>query len=430
MVVIRRVKITNYKSLRDVEVHLSPLTVFIGPNAAGKSNLFDALGLFSRMATAKNLKSAFDQHRGAPLEAFFYGEQGIEGLMAHKTTQFTIEMDVELSPQVIRDVERRIQQMREGLSRLSRQVVREAYLRYILTIEMMTDSGHLRVLNEQLMALNRDGSMRQSRNPLIERADGRLHLRMEGQAHPTYHDVGLDHTLVSTDLYAPHYPHITAFKEELARWRFYYLEPRAMRTDTPIKEVNTLEPSGADLAAFYNTLRAKAPAQYHAIERALDTLLPTVQRLEVDPDRQGMLQLRIVEAGVPYSIRVISEGTLRVLALLAIVNPLAATTVIGYEEPENGVHPRRLRLIADLLKNAAGSGEAQILVNTHSPVLPSYFEDEALVVCRKEAHGSTFVPFTLCKWPGDLFREREIAEALEERPFAFTERMIRGDFDG
>ena len=45
---IRRVKIQGYKSLKDIEVELQPLTVIIGPNAAGKSNLFDALGLLSR----------------------------------------------------------------------------------------------------------------------------------------------------------------------------------------------------------------------------------------------------------------------------------------------------------------------------------------------------------------------------------------------
>jgi len=424
---IRRVKVTNYKSLEKIEIRLNPLTVFIGPNAAGKSNLFDVLGLLSRMATAKSLKSAFDRHRGAPLEAFFYGERGIEGLMAQETVQFTIEIDVELSPRVVNDVERQIQQMREGLSSPPRQRVRETYLRYILTIDMRPDSGHLRVFNEQLMALNRDGSVRGNRRLFIEKMGGRLRLRMEGQAHPTYHDIGLDHTLVSTDLYAPHYPHITAFKEELTRWHFYYLEPQAMRADTPIKEVNTLEPSGADLAAFYNTLRAKSPSQYQAVVRALDTLLPTVQQLAVAPDRQGMLQLRIVEDGVPYSVRVISEGTLRILALLAIVNPLAATTVIGYEEPENGVHPRRLKLIADLLRNAAESGETQVLVNTHSPILPSYFEDKSLVVCRKEGRSSTFVPFSSL---GEMFREHEVADALDDQPLAFTERMIRGDFDG
>ena len=424
---IRRVKVTNYKSLLDIEICLSPLTVVIGPNAAGKSNLFDALGLLSGMATGKSLKSAFDRHRGAPLEAFFYGERGIEGLMTQETVQFTIEMDVELSPGVVSDVERQIQQMREGLSRSLRQKVRETYLRYVLTIDMRPDSGHLRVLNEQLIALNQDGSVRRSRRPFIERVDERLHLRMEGQARPVHLDIGLDHTLVSSDLYAPHYPHITAFKEELTRWHFYYLEPRAMRADAPIKEVNTLKPSGADLSAFYNTLRAKTPSQYQAIVRALGTLLPTVQQLEIEPDRQGMLQLRIVEEGVPYSVRVVSEGTLRILALLAIVNPMVATTVIGYEEPENGVHPRRLKLVADLLRNAAESRETQVLINTHSPILPCYFEDESLVVCHKERRGTTFVPFSSL---GEMFREREITQAVDEQPLAFTERMVRGDFDG
>jgi len=431
---IRRIRIRNYKSLHDVEIELKPLTVFLGPNAAGKSNLFDAMGLFSRMATEKSLQAAFAAHRGAPLEAFYYGDRGLEGLIAAKKVQFTMEMDVELSPSVVDDVTRRVRQMREGLAREPRQTVIERYLRYTLTIEMMTDSGHLRVQNEQLTALNRDGTVRRSRTPFIQRADGRLHLRMEGQAHPTYHDVGLDHTLVSTDLYAPHYPHITALKEELSRWRFYYLEPRAMRADTPIKEVNALESSGADLAAFYNTLRAKQLRQFGAVERALRSLLPSVQSLNVAPDRQGMLQLQLVEAQIPFSIRVISEGTLRMLALLAIVNPLADTTVIGYEEPENGVHPRRLKLIADLLKNATedGAGGRQVLVNTHSPILPSYFDDDNIVVCRRKGGKTTLEPFRAI---GPVFREGAISQALEDQegerpPLELAERLIRGDLDG
>ena len=51
---IRRVFIKGYKSLRDVDLILSPLTVIIGPNASGKSNLLDALGLLSRIVTGSN----------------------------------------------------------------------------------------------------------------------------------------------------------------------------------------------------------------------------------------------------------------------------------------------------------------------------------------------------------------------------------------
>ena len=57
---LKRVHIKGYKSLLDVEAHIEPLTVLFGPNAAGKSNVLDALQLFSRLGTSKTLKDAFD----------------------------------------------------------------------------------------------------------------------------------------------------------------------------------------------------------------------------------------------------------------------------------------------------------------------------------------------------------------------------------
>ena len=75
---IKRLKISGYKSLKDVEIRLTPLSVILGPNAAGKSNLLDALNLISQMAVKRNLKEAFEQHRGLPLESFYYGKDGYE----------------------------------------------------------------------------------------------------------------------------------------------------------------------------------------------------------------------------------------------------------------------------------------------------------------------------------------------------------------
>ncbi len=428
---IRRVSIAGYKSLRDVEIALRPLTVFVGPNAVGKSNLFDALNLLAKMVTSRNLKTAFEHHRGAPLEAFSYDESGIEGLIKQEKAQFTIEVDVELSPGVINEVNHLIQQLREGISESPKQIVRETFLRYSLTVEMMTEFGHLRVLDEKLQALNQDGSPRKTRNAFVERVDEKLHLRMEGQSHPTYHDLGLDHTLVSNDLYPPHYPHITAFKEELSRWRFYYLEPRAMRSDTPVKEVDVLEASGADLSAFYNTLRVKWSKQYQSLVRTLKAIIPQIEYINVGPSKQGFLELEVVEAGIPYSSRVISEGTLRIMALLAIVTPSMETTLIGYEEPENGVHPRRIKLIADLLKNTVEHGNhgRQVLINTHSPLLPEYFEAASLIKCRKDQNGTVFESFP----KGPIFKKTEIDGALRSENDdvlepTFTEQIVRGDF--
>lgn len=108
------------------------------------------------------------------------------------------------------------------------------------------------------------------------------------------------------------------------------------------------------------------------------------------------------------------------LGLLAALSPTSGSTTVGYEEPENGVHPRRLKLIAELIKNAS-TGDAQILVNTHSPVLPAYFEDSQLLICKRENGNTAFVTFACVE--GELFRNRDIEINLEER-------ILRGDYGG
>ena len=416
---IRRVKIEGYKSLRQVELKLEPLTVIFGPNAAGKSNLFDALGLLSRMATSKTLRDAFDprMHRGTPLEAFTYGPEGLEGLLARESARFTIEADVELSAAVVTSVENRIRQLREGLperrGKQHRRHVVENYLRYRVTVEIMPASGVLRVVDEYLVALTSDGTENKRRAPFIERVGQRLRLRMEKQARPSEHELGLDYTLVSSQLYPPHYPHITAFREELSRWRFYYLEPDQMRAEAPIQEVAVMDRHGADLAPFYYTLKQQAPRKFQGLQKALTLLLPAVSGLDVRPTPSGLLELEIQVNGARYSSRLISEGTLRVLGLLAITRPLAPISVVGYEEPENGVHPRRLKLIADLLIQAAHDTGIQFLVNTHSPILPDYLKGHAaLVACYQTPEGTQFEPVS------PLFTEE------------ISQRILQGDFGG
>lgn len=416
---IRQVKIEGYKSLRDVELRLDQLTVIFGPNAAGKSNLFDALALLSRMVTAKTLRDAFDprEHRGNPLEAFSYGRGGLKGLLERKSAQFMIEVDVELSSDVVYAVETRIHQLREGIpdqdAKKPRKRVTERHLRYRITVEMVPQTGILRVQDEQLLALNADGSVNRNRTPFISREGQRLRLRMEGQARPTEHLLGLDYTLISSQLYPPHYPHISAFREELSRWYFYYLEPDRMRGETGIQEVSVMDRRGANLAAFYHSLKQQAEPKFRGLQKALTLLVPAVSGLDVRPTSSGLLELEIEENGTRYSSRLASEGTLRVLGLLAITRPLGRVSVVGYEEPENGVHPRRLKLIADLLIQATLDSDTQFLVNTHSPLLPDYLKTSAaLVACRQGAEGSSF------EGVGPLFAEE------------LSQRILQGDFGG
>lgn len=192
-----------------------------------------------------------------------------------------------------------------------------------------------------------------------------------------------------------------------------------MREGNAIADVTTIGPRGEGMAAFYYTLSLRNPPQFNAIKLAAMQILPRLKDLEIERTDKAELFLRVCENDAFYSNRLISEGTLRVLGLLAALSPATESTTIGYEEPENGVHPRRLRHIAELFKNAA-SDDRQILINTHSPVLPTYFSDQELLVCRRVESGTEFAPFSSI---GDLFRRNEIENHLEEE-------ILRGDFGG
>ena len=244
--------------------------MIFGPNAAGKSNLFDALHLLSRLATKKNLKEAFATHRGVPLEAVHYDSGGLSSLQEQEYHLISLSADVELGDLVVNEVESRIRELRRGIdsSTQEKKTLTHRYLRYDIDLEVASRSGQVRVKNERLAALRKNGTEK-SRTPFIEKVNDKINLRMEGQAHPTYHDVGLDYSIVSTPLYAPHYPHITSLREELSRCHFYYFEPRElMRQGNAVADVTNIGPRGEDLAAFYFTLSERNKPQFEAVKLA------------------------------------------------------------------------------------------------------------------------------------------------------------------
>ncbi len=442
---ITRVFIKGYKSLRDIDISLKPLTVIVGPNASGKSNLLDALGLLSRIVTSPTINAAFDEHRGLPLEAFSLPPGGLEELLQREALQFTLGVDVELSPDVIELTEKLIYDTEGGLHERSSynppRRVWESSLRYEITIEFHTPTGQLSVSSERLLAIRNDGSAIESRrNPFLEfdREHRLLVLQAEGQDNPGYYDVGLDRALISTYMYPPLHPHITAFREELRRWRFYYFDPGVMRQDSALRAVDSLGPDGQDLSGFYLTMKVRDPNQFENISKALPIVIPNAECIETDVTDQGLVKLLYKDSGNTYSSRVISDGTLRVLGLLAIMSRFNKASTIGFEEPENGVHPRRLGIIARLLDNATlGDSHTQVLVTTHSPRLPELLNPApdrtgrdsrvALIGASKYNNETEFTD--LYKSP--IFARVEAENALEEEGYTtFGEALIRGDFGG
>ncbi len=436
---LKRIKIQGYKSLVDIEVNFEHLAVLVGPNASGKSNFLDALHLLSRIATNRTLKEAFDSpYRGHALESFTFGKEGIKSLLEQETVSFSIEVDVQLSPTVVENVNRQIQVMRrtplgegESVLRRSPPTVRSENLRYRIEIEMFPKLGTLRVTDEYLAALNATGELNQKRKPFLEQIDERLHLRMEGQARPAYYERGLNYSILSMAHYPPHHPHLVAMQEELANWFTFYFEPRErMRLSNPVKEVHHIGLMGEDLAAFLNTLRGHDARQFESVEKSLRAMIPSVTGIEVGVNRFGEVELDLCEGEKRVSARVLSEGTLRILGLLALVGGKEPPALIGFEEPENGVHPRRIQRIAQFLETRMRLEDIQFIVTTHSSLLPDLVPPESLYVCRKVDGNTEIEPFNMMH-VGPLWKKSEIEVALDdEDALSPSERILRGDFDG
>ena len=435
---LKRIHIRGYKSLEDVEVSLSQLVVLFGPNAAGKSNFLDALQLLSKLGTSRTLKEAFDPpYRGKPLESFTIGDGGIKGLLEQESLRFSIEADLSLSDTVVNAVNRQIREMRQSSGENGFKdgdkvpaPVRERDLRYRIEVEMLPQSGVLRVTDEYLAALTAKGEPTGKRKPFIEGQGEKIHLRLEGQAHPTYYDRYLDHSILSMPHYPPHCPHLVAARRELENWLFFYFEPRErMRAANPVKEVRHLGLMGEELAAFLNTMKSLDANRFKAVEKALHTLMPNFEGIEVDVSDLGEVELRLKEGGVAMPARVLSEGTLRLLGLLALTGAEDAPALVGFEEPENGVHPRRIRLIAELLKTQEVLGQTQHIVTTHSPILPDLLADDRLYAVRR-LNRKTHIDRFATSW-GPLGQGRDIDRVFydDQEELPVSARMIRGDFD-
>jgi len=406
--------VSGFKSLTKVEVEIPQLAVLFGPNAAGKSNLLDAVLALSRIGTSRTLSEALSEPiRGYPIEAFSFPAGGLSALLSQDRAGFRLDAALEI-----------------GKDRYA----------YCVEVGIQPGTGVLGVQDEYLAALNSKWEAKGSAS--IEKVDQQIRIRRKSKpAKPRQEDVGLNYTTLSDlRLGGVEYRAIERCRKELLGWRVYYLDPRtAMRLPRTPKDVQDIGVCGEDIAPFLFRLRGEKPKIFDAVRRVLRTLIPSVEDFTVDLDkRRGTLDIVIKQDGTEYSSRIVSEGTLRVLALCALaVNPWSGS-LLAFEEPENGVHPRRLELIADLLVSLALEQGKQLIVTTHSPLFcdailkHTQANNESgrigVLSVRQGAEGTEVKPFS----PNlTLWKDLEIAEALStpNEDGIFQRLLLRGLLD-
>lgn len=381
---ITYISINGFKSFQGFEMEFTPLTVVVGTNAAGKSNLFDALRLLSRLAEADKIHTAFrEEQRGDLFELFTqYGEHEYANEM-----EFAVEMLVN-------------REVTDAWG--STATLKYTRLRYELKIRRFVNStgiDDLEVVYEQLTTIKHQEDkwikllpakqIEYWRPKVVTGKRGVPYISTENQnglptiVIPQDGGGGNKRSLplknatrtVLSSIDSTDFRHILAAKEEMKSWRFLQLNPDDLRQPTSKRTgEDIISSSGKNLAAALFRIQKDDPYSLIEISRKLHEFVPNYTEVTVEDDmenKQYVIYLKSVD-GKKYSSRVLSEGTLRLLALCILEQDIKHTGLLCFEEPENGIHPFRIKSMVRLLKDLATDFDnkemplRQVIVNTHS----------------------------------------------------------------
>lgn len=380
---ITRLEISGFKTFHDFSITLSPLVLIAGVNAAGKSNLFDVIQLLSRLADT-DIRSAFGDLRGEAFELF---EQQPDGSYVPEM-RFGVDMLVD-------------RKVRDNWG--SEAELKYTRLRYEVVIGREKDKrgvDRLFIRHESLVPIQR-GEDKWYKNYigasdeywLPKVTGGRVpFVSTEQKGNVTtinlHQDKGsrgrprpaadLESTMLSS-VTNTEFPHALAAREEMRKWHFLQLNPVKLRIPSDkftAREI--MAPDGTDLSATLFRMKTEDPLVLQDISREMANLISGVKSIDVAEDTVGrryVIQVAM-DDGRNFSSQVLSEGTLRLLALATLKYDDRYSGVLCFEEPENGVHPSRLKRVLSLMQDLAtdfrehrGFPLRQVIMNTHSPLL-------------------------------------------------------------
>ena len=153
-----------------------------------------------------------------------------------------------------------------------------------------------------------------------------------------------------------------------------------------------LKPDAGNLAAYLYRLRKTAPLAFRSIEETVRLVAPFFDRFELRPDRlnEKKIQLEWRERGSDdyFDADTLSDGTLRFICLATLLLQPDLPSLLLIDEPELGLHPFAINLLASLLQSAAE--RTQVVVSTQSVTLVNQLAPEDMIVVDRQGRESIF----------------------------------------
>jgi len=346
---ITRLRIQNYKALRDVRLDLTPIHVLIGPNDSGKTSILEAVSALSRSV----------DH---PLQAAFAGPW---------------------------DGAKLVWRGDSGLPVAIAATVEQPPLEYGLAVRFPVSGRDVKLESE---------SVSMGGAPATDNASG------------AYSIAGVRCRPVQFSATQELRETATTVHDALGGVHFYRWNSRllALPAAPDSKRQYRMDPSGFGLAMCLDDILGYDRNLFGKLEDRFRKVFPQVQSIKLKPepayrapseeaepvprldraDGKG-IYFEFAGGGALVPAAHVSDGMMLVLAYLAVLNLPNPPRILLIEEPENGVHPRRLHEVLAILSELAGEqSRSQVLLTTHSPYVVDRFPPEEVTLCRKTVDGS------------------------------------------
>lgn len=364
---IKNVEIENYRSFEKFNLSLDRLNVIIGPNGSGKSNFLEIFNLFVR-ASERKLSEAFIKLGGYQQIvhmmdvnrriSFKFDIDQLENYPITYQTQFLESKGLSVPLIWIEDLSRK----RENAPDLHL-VRRDKNSTYF-----HNRNGHNDYFSQ---SLDEHSSIKESELERVEIESTEL--------------------VISQIRSSIDYPTPDKLVQLLGNWIVY--KPMDVSADSPLRNPHLigaekiLAKNGENLIPVLYNIQSNDDV-WEEILGDIKAFYPGFSKITFPFEGgAGKLGLQwwefIKDETLKYTANQLSDGTIRLLTLEAILSNPTPPPLICIDEPELSMHPEWIRLIADLLKRAANSGKTQVIVTTHSPELISQLDTNNIIVFQK-----------------------------------------------
>lgn len=340
MIRLNRIILDGFKSIYHMDFELAPLNVLIGPNGAGKSNFLALFSLLNYMIGKGNALQLHVAKSGGANSLLYYG--------AKRTSQINCELFFET----------------------------EAGENYY-QMKLVHAARDTLFFADEKIAFTKKGSL----TPMIPMSLGTGHLE----------------TMLSDDHLKPGLKRTAnVIRDLMNQWRFYQFHDTSneanIKNKTYIGDNRYLKADAGNLAAYLYMLNIQQPKYYKRIVSTIQQIAPFfddfVLRPTIENEERILLEWKEKNSDMVFSANQLSDGTLRMMALVTLLLQPNLPSLICIDEPELGLHPYAIQVLASLLKMA--SMKSQIIVSTQSVTLVDALEPGDLVVVNRKEGQTVF----------------------------------------